>query len=120
MQHMLQNDVTSAYIYIHKTQQIQIEHEHYDRKNAKNEIALLKLWEEVPIGDNVQVACLPRLQSFSYPYPNTKRQQAQFAGWGRNESNSSVGGHKELKNMRMQIYDPSDPSTLCNRSFYIE
>ena len=76
------------------------------------------LWEEMPIGGNVQVACLPRLQWLGYPFPNTKRQQALFAGWGRNESESSVGGHKELKNMRTLIYDPSDPTTLCNQNVW--
>ena len=89
-------------------------HKDFNVKNARNDIALLKLWEDVELNDHVQVACLPKKQSFTYPSPTKK---AMFAGWGRNETNSSefCTAH-ELKNMRAHIYDPADPLKRCNFS----
>ena len=80
-------------------------------RTAQNDIALLKLWEDVELNERVQVACLPKMQSLTFPSPTKK---TLFAGWGRNESNCSDACPRELKNMKSYIYDPSDPINRCN------
>ena len=62
------------------------------------------------MNEQVQVACLPRKYSLSFPKPGTP---LTFAGWGRNECNSSLDSERELKNMKLNVYDPSKQESRC-------
>ena len=85
-------------------------HEEYNRTSKLNDIALLKLWDEVVFSERVQPACLPHRYSSRLPRENTV---AMFAGWGRDESNDS---DIEMRNMKINVYDWTKAESRCSIS----
>ena len=77
-----------------------------------NDIGLLKLTEEVQLGPNVQLACLPKKSQINFPFPNSV---AYFAGWGRDEHDSYIAREKELKNIKVEVFDGTNSIAVTNR-----
>ena len=70
-------------------------------------MALLKLSEEVPLNDRIQVKCLPNEQSSTYPSLLDSFLDAYAVGWGK----LSTGGlySATLQDVSLEIY----PSLGC-------
>jgi hypothetical protein len=57
-----------------------LKHPSYNPSNFQNDIAILKLSRSVELNQNIQIACLPQVQSSTYPVPE---QPAWIVGWGK-------------------------------------
>ena len=59
----------------HKIQKLYFKHESYDNNTNGtrliNDIAIFRLNQEVQLNREIQIACLPRVHSTSYPPENT-------------------------------------------------
>jgi secreted trypsin-like serine protease len=70
-----------------------------------NDIAILKLSQNVTLNEYIQIACLPKSQSNTYPGTNIP---GWIVGWGT----TNYGGSESnlLRNAKITIYD----SSKCN------
>ncbi len=75
-----------------------LKHENYNARTLFNDIAILKLSRIVELNDKIQVACLPELNTKSYPLPLN---EAWIIGWGQTEFG---GPSNNLKNAKIKIY----------------
>ena len=66
------------------------------------DIAILKLRSEVKLNSFIQIACLPKVFSNSYP---TENSTAYVAGWGALSNGGSLSNN--LSNIRITVYSSS-------------
>ena len=57
-----------------------LKHPNYNPNNFQNDLAILKLSRSVELNEYIQIACLPKEQSSTYPVPE---QPAWIVGWGK-------------------------------------
>jgi len=68
------------YLFILKKYNLFQKHPNYNPNNNRNDIAILKLSRSVELNQYIQIACLPKEQSTTYPVPE---QPAWIVGWGK-------------------------------------
>ena len=90
-----------------------LKNEKYDSLNELNDIAVLKLSEPVPLGMNVQLACLPQARSSTYPSVNTS---VWAIGWGTNAFAGTAAD--TLNQVELSVLDSASCSYL--RSYFAQ
>ena len=83
-----------------------IKHENYDASRLLNDIAILRLNEDVKFNSEIQAACLPENKSSNYPLTDT---EAYVIGWGQTEFGNSSA---YLKNAKIKIFDSNKCSNV--------
>jgi secreted trypsin-like serine protease len=84
-------------------------HQNYNPNNLLNDIAILKLSEEVTLNERIQIACLP--QQKSQNYPSQTNIDSWVVGFGTTSSGGSLSN--DLKNVKITLY----PSTQCSQVY---
>ncbi|XP_034472873.1 phenoloxidase-activating factor 2-like [Drosophila innubila] len=82
-------------------------HEHYNKVNFFNDIAVLLLRSELSLNHHIMPICLPR----KYEYPNTER--CFVAGWGKDKFTDSATSNV-LRKVDLPIID----HTTCERQLW--
>jgi hypothetical protein len=86
-------------------------HEKYNEKVKTDDIALIKLKEEVQLNEYIQLACLP--DPTRGKYPPAESIHAWTMGWGTLFSGGPTSN--QLKNVKLTIYDgPSCNNVVKN------
>ena len=90
-------------------------HEEYDGKNILNDLAILKLEEEVELNEYVQIACLPLANFNRTTYPSASpTRSAWIVGWGT--TNQYGASSQVLKNARVTVYSQASCKDVLPRS----
>jgi elastase-2 len=82
----------------------------------ENDIAIIKLNQDLILNNEIQVACLPTKKSSNYPDVNVTK--ASYAvGWGKQSAlDQSIS--KELRNVQLKLYDMSKCSIYATESAF--
>ena len=83
-----------------------IKHENYDPSKLLNDLAILRLNENVVFNNEIQPCCLPDTNSSDFPSSET---ESFVIGWGQTESGNSSS---YLKNAKIQIFDSNKCSNV--------
>lgn len=78
-----------------------IKHENYDPLSSLNDIAIIKLKDEVILNNYIQTACLPDPNIKNYP--NQANIDAWAAGWGTFKSSRLTAS--VLQDVKLTVYD---------------
>lgn len=84
------------------------QHENFVKDNQLNDIALLKLTQDVVLNKNIQIACLPDPKHIYYPAKINI--SAWTTGWGYLKQSGTPSD--SLQNVKLTVYD----GNLCNNS----
>lgn len=83
-----------------------IQHPKYDKENKLNDVAIIKLTDEIEFNNFIQPACLP----IDDNYPSNEI-DAWAAGWGKLKFNGKTP--ETLQNVKLKIYHHSK----CNLGY---
>ena len=78
-----------------------LQHDNFTANYAFNDIVILKLSSPVTLNRQIQIACLPSIQTYTFPLVN---ESVWLLGWG--EAIEDGPFSNQLKNAKVTVYDP--------------